>query len=379
MNEQGKKDHFQNAEFRSPEFESDKRSKRFNERSVLRQEQSDKRTKGSKSPHFKTKSGSGSRAFASAGKTEGGARYQRREGGVASALGKERVITEITADNARKNGTVKVTLKSSTAAGGPGVKKTGPLSPRAPEKIKKNRTEEMKVYGESACAALFAERPQSIVRVWTTVEVAHKSGDLFRYLAANKKVYHVVDNRELSLVSATEHHGGICMLVKKARPFTLSGYLSVARSSDCLVLLDGVRNAHNIGGIIRTCAFFGVKAIVLEDHELLNSAAAMRVAEGGMEYVHGLQTESTPEALRQLRQAGYQIVFPTTDKRATAVDSASLAAKTVLVLSEQDRLVLAEEGDKVLNLSFANPLPGNGLNVAVQAGVLLAKWQAEKH
>ncbi len=51
-------------------------------------------------------------------------------------------------------------------------KKTGPLSPRAPEKIKKNRLEEMKVYGENACISLFQQRPESIVRLWATVEGA---------------------------------------------------------------------------------------------------------------------------------------------------------------------------------------------------------------
>ena len=57
-------------------------------------------------------------------------------------------------------------MKSTGVSYKPKEKKTGALSPRAPEKIKKNRAEEMKVYGENACLELFAERPESIVRVW---------------------------------------------------------------------------------------------------------------------------------------------------------------------------------------------------------------------
>ena len=117
-------------------------------------------------------------------------------------------------------GNVKVTVKSSRFDDKPREKKTGPLSPRAPEKIKKNRAEEMKVYGENACLALFQQRPGSIVRLWATVQMAHKIGDICSYLATNKKVYHIVDNDEMIKVSGTEHHGGICMLVKKAHPFT---------------------------------------------------------------------------------------------------------------------------------------------------------------
>ena len=138
---------------------------------------------------------------------------------------REPKIAELSLNKANgESGSVKVTVKSTGVSYKPKEKKTGALSPRAPEKIKKNRAEEMKVYGENACLELFAERPESIVRVWATVQMAHRIGEIFSYLAANKKVYHVVDSDELSLVSGTEHHGGICMLVKKQRTFSLQGY-----------------------------------------------------------------------------------------------------------------------------------------------------------
>ena len=57
-------------------------------------------------------------------------------------------------------------------------------------------------------------------------------------------------------VSGTEHHGGICMLVKKAHPFTLQGYLDVPHQEDCLVLLDNVNNAQNIGRLFYALALF---------------------------------------------------------------------------------------------------------------------------
>ena len=78
-------------------------------------------------------------------------------------------LRELSLNKAGGKGSVAVTFKGSANANK--VKKTGPLSPRAPEKIKKNRAEEMKVYGEEACLALFAERPQAIVRLWATVDI----------------------------------------------------------------------------------------------------------------------------------------------------------------------------------------------------------------
>ncbi|OOF57698.1 TrmH family RNA methyltransferase [Rodentibacter myodis] len=291
---------------------------------------------------------------------------------------REPKITQFSLNKANgEQGNVKVMVKSTGIAYKPKEKKTGPLSPRAPEKIKQNRAEEMKVYGENACLELFAQRPESIVRVWATVQMSHKIGEMFGYLAANKKVYHVVDQEELTLVSGTEHHGGICMLVKKQRPFTLQGYLDIPRQEDALVLLDNVNNAQNIGGVLRTCAFYGVKHLVTENADKIYSAAAMRVAEGGAEYVRLLECLDVELALQQLRQAGYQIVHIAQGKEGIGLNQIQFGNKVVFLLSEGNTTDLREKQDLNVRLSLSNPLK-NGLNIAVNSGVLLAKWYFAK-
>ncbi|QLB18427.1 TrmH family RNA methyltransferase [Mannheimia granulomatis] len=252
-------------------------------------------------------------------------------------------------------------------------KKTGPLSPRAPEKIKKNRAEEMKIYGENACLTLFQQRPEAIVRLWANVEGAKKLGDMMSYLAENKKAYHVVDREEMERVTGTEHHGDVCLLVKKNLPFVLEGYLQVPKQQDCLILLDGVNNAQNVGGIVRTCAFYGVKGIITENADTLNSSAAARVAEGGLEFVRTLETKNKQIALVQLRQAGYQIVHLTRHKQAQSLVKTKLAEKVVFVLSEVPSSDIVYAEDTTVQLSFENPL-NSGLNVAVNAGILINQW-----
>ena len=278
---------------------------------------------------------------------------------------------ELSLNKAGGKGSVAVTFKGS--ANTSKVKKTGPLSPRAPEKIKKNRAEEMKVYGEEACLALFAERPQAIVRLWATVAMSHKIGELLSYLAANKKAYHIVDNEEMALVSGSEHHGGICLLVKKSRPLTLTGYLEVAQPNDCLLLLDRINNAQNLGGILRTAAFYGVKHVISDSPDSLYAPAAWRVAEGGAEYVRVLHSLSTETALIALREAGYQIVHIANGEQSVPLDQLKLGAKVVFVLSENSSDDFIGQNDSQVRLSLRNPLK-HGLNVAVNTGILLAKW-----
>ena len=275
---------------------------------------------------------------------------------------------------ARKaNGQGQVTINVKQSAFLQKEKKTGPLSPRAPEKIKKNRAEEMKIYGENSCLTLFAQRPTSIVRLWATVEGAKKLGDMLSYLAEHKKAYHIVSREEMEKVTGSDHHGDVCLLVKKNRTYSLEGYLQLAHAQDCLVLLDGVNNAQNIGGLVRTCAFYGVKGIISENGECLNSSSAARVAEGGLEFVHTLETKNKQIALQQLRQAGYQIVHLTRHKQAPSLAKVKLAKKVVFVLSEVVSNHIEYSEDTTVQLSVNNPL-ASGLNVAVNAGVLLNQW-----
>lgn len=278
---------------------------------------------------------------------------------------------ELNASKAGKNssGSVKVMIKGEVK----GEKKTGALSPRAPEKIRKNRDEEMKVYGEAACLALFRQRPESIVRLWATVETSHRIGEVMSYLASAKKAYHVVDSAELELVSGSEHHGGICMLVKKASPMTLSAYLQNGKLQDCVFVLEGINNAYNVGAVIRTAAYYGVKGIVCESADKLYSAAAARVAEGGMEHIYALESRNSEQAITQLKAAGYQVIGLTANKQASSLNTLALSDKVAFVLRET---VSAEPNplcDQQVVLSFENPL-ASGLNVAVNAGILLSRW-----
>ena len=72
----------------------------------------------------------------------------------------------------------------------------------------------------------------------------------------NCKAYHVVDEAELAKASGTEHHGGVCFLIKNVTaPLWLSGWRKPTLKIAWLALED-VGNPHNLGAIMRSCAHF---------------------------------------------------------------------------------------------------------------------------
>ncbi|STD26346.1 methyltransferase [Enterobacter asburiae] len=70
-----------------------------------------------------------------------------------------------------------------------------------PEVLRRQRAEETRVYGENACQALFLSRPECIVRAWFIQSVTPRFKEALRWMAANRKAYHVVDDAELTKAS----------------------------------------------------------------------------------------------------------------------------------------------------------------------------------
>ncbi|MCX2945384.1 tRNA/rRNA methyltransferase, partial [Rahnella perminowiae] len=101
-----------------------------------------------------------------------------------------------------------------------------------PEQLRRQRQEETRVYGENACQALFASRPDAIVRAWFVQSVTPRFREALRWMAANRKAYHVVEDDELAKASGTEHHGGVCFLIKKRQGLDAETYLQTAPAKD---------------------------------------------------------------------------------------------------------------------------------------------------
>ncbi|MDC9594954.1 tRNA/rRNA methyltransferase [Xenorhabdus sp. IM139775] len=244
-----------------------------------------------------------------------------------------------------------------------------------PEQLRRQRLEETRIYGENACQAMFQSRPDAIVRAWFVQSVTPRFRDALKWMAANRKAYHVVDDEELSKASGTEHHGGVCFLIKKRNGLDAETYLQQAPAKDCVLALENVGNPHNLGAIMRSCAHFGVQGVILQDTAMLESGAAVRTAEGGAEHIKGIDADGFTTTLNKFRDEGYTIVTTSSHKGSTTLAQATLPEKMVLVLGqESDGLSDSTWEDGDIRLSIGGTGRVESLNVSVATGILLAEW-----
>ncbi|CFR25128.1 tRNA/rRNA methyltransferase [Yersinia kristensenii] len=244
-----------------------------------------------------------------------------------------------------------------------------------PAQLRRQRAEETRVYGENACKALFESRPDAIVRAWFVQSVTPRFREALKWMAANRKAYHVVEEDELAKASGTEHHGGVCFLIKKRQGLDAETYLQQqTQAKDCVLALEDVGNPHNLGGIMRTCAHFGINGVLLQDPAVLESGAAVRTAEGGAEHIKAINADDFLSVLDTFRKAGYTIVT-TSSHKGVSLAKAELPAKMVLVLGqESDGLTDSawQQGD--VSVSIGGTGKVESLNVSVATGILLAEW-----
>ncbi|MBI5165060.1 MAG: RNA methyltransferase [Magnetospirillum sp.] len=168
-----------------------------------------------------------------------------------------------------------------------------------------------RVTGLPAVAALFANDPARVERLFYDDRIKPQVGPFCSLLAAHRKPYRLVKGDELAKIAGTQLHGGIVAIarLKPVPAFDLDEARLWAAARQPLLLLDGVSNPHNLGAIARTMAFFGMERLVVSDHpgQALPSDAALRVAEGGLEWLTVYRAPRFPTMLKQLGQH-YRVV-----------------------------------------------------------------------
>lgn len=239
------------------------------------------------------------------------------------------------------------------------------------------RRDELKLCGLAAVKARFARDPGSIQRLFFDHATGQRVGVICKVLAQAKKIYRQVDAAELEKVAGSIHHGGIVAVVTPPplRTATAADAAQWAKRREALLVLDRIGNAHNLGALARTAAFFGVPRLIIPDDPAAArpSDSAHRVAEGGFEQLEVWQATDLVAFLRDLATAGYDVVGAAT--RGGRPDAKPAADKPLaLVLGNEEHGLAPAVATACTRLVT---IPGRGgvesLNVSVAGAVLM--WE----
>jgi TrmH RNA methyltransferase len=248
-------------------------------------------------------------------------------------------------------------------------------------------SDEQAVYGVKAALAVLERRPEDVLRIHYRADRRAQLKGVLSWAAGRRLPYRELDEESLRKVAGGTHHEGLVVIARPLRyaPFDKAAFGSAAQAAappsgsaaaagrPVWLALDGVENPHNLGAILRSAAFFGAEGVLVggaAPGDKVN-AAAVRVAEGGADYVRVAAAEDLAAALSGRAMQGWQVLGLETD--GSPLPRLRHAHPILLVLGQE------REGLRPAiraACSAVHRIPGSGplasLNVSVAAGVALA-------
>jgi TrmH RNA methyltransferase len=239
------------------------------------------------------------------------------------------------------------------------------------------KSKELNVCGWQAVSMLFARHPEEVRRLFFDPATGKRAGELCKLMAQARKVYRQVAAAELEKIAGTVHHGGIVAVIaeRPLRKVTREVLAEWARTKAPLLLLDRVSNANNVGAIVRTAAYFGVRSIIVPDHpqQALPGEATYRVAEGGMEFVEFYRVPALPEFCAELKRSHFLLGTSLAGNQLSPaqVKARGLPRPPAVILGNEEKGIapgLAAQCDRLVKIPGAGTV--ESLNVSAAAAVL---------
>lgn len=182
----------------------------------------------------------------------------------------------------------------------------------------------------------------------------------------------IADGAALEAVTGYHVHRGCLALVERPRPPSID---EVIAGDGIVVVLEGVANADNVGGVFRNAAAFGAAGVVL-------SPAccdpfyrkAVRTSMGAVLRVPFACAESWPEALVRIKAAGRRVVALTPRASQSITEFARLQnGEPMALVAGTEGDGLSREIEAMADARVSIPMADgvDSLNVAVALGISL--------
>jgi len=236
---------------------------------------------------------------------------------------------------------------------------------------------EFTLYGWNTCMRFFEHRPQDLCRLFFSKKRASKLGSVKKWCAVHKLPYRELDTESLNKVASATHHEGVVMIVRPLETSLIQPFIKRGLGKQGIaVALDRIGNPHNLGAILRNCAFFGAEGLVISNQESqarLTSSAA-RTAEGAMEMLPIFQCTDLASTLRDFMSHNVYVVGTDLNVNQSLYDI-ELRFPCILVLgNEQEGLSSSVKKCCCQIVRIPGVEKIQSLNVAVAAGVVLAEF-----
>jgi 23S rRNA (guanosine2251-2'-O)-methyltransferase len=240
------------------------------------------------------------------------------------------------------------------------------------------------VFGIHATRQILEHNFESVVEIWLQQGGnEYKFADLSRFIQQQGLTIQHVPKKTLDKLTNSAVHQGIVIRCRvstnKTQP-TLESCLAELTTPPLLLVLDGIKDPHNLGACLRTADAAGVHAVIVpKDRACSISATVRKVACGGAETIPFIQVTNLATTLRWLKTQGIWLVG-TTEKSQTSLFTTPLQGAIAFVLGAEGsglRRLTQENCDTLVHIPMLGTV--ESLNVSVATGICLYEAVRQRH
>jgi len=201
---------------------------------------------------------------------------------------------------------------------------------------------------------------------------AHSDADRLLGLAGEKHLIPTeIEESEMQQITDTKRSQGIALLadLPEERAFEPD-----PEWHPHVLLLDGISDPGNLGTLLRSADWFGVRDCLLGPGSVeWSNPKVVRSTMGAVFRMHLTSLDSWPPVLSTLREARYTLIAADVDgKRISGVHQENHPVTWALILGNEAHGISGQLADEVdLKVSIPGEGPGDSLNVAMAGTIFL--------
>lgn len=174
------------------------------------------------------------------------------------------------------------------------------------------------LFGRNVCkiALKYSKRP--IFRIllnknWLKEQPDDKRIEMIIELAKERKIpFSYIPSYQLTELSQNRPHQGVCIEAGRLSALPINNFILnelIEKNCEKLwILLNDVYDTHNMGAIIRTCSFLGIKSIFVTSNCASISGSVCKASSGSSELLDFYQVVSSTEFLQLLKKNDWEIM-----------------------------------------------------------------------
>lgn len=223
------------------------------------------------------------------------------------------------------------------------------------------------ICGKNAVKELLRENSEKIEKVFLQAEYS----DIISLVKEKKVNYEFVDKNRINKLT-NENHQGVVALASDYKYYSLDEITSTNPNS-LIVILDGLKDPHNLGAILRTCEATNVDGIIIPKNRSVHlNDTVSKVSTGAIELVKVSEVTNLSQTIEKLKNKGYWIVGAEHEDKSSSYWDMKYDMPIALVIGSEGEgisRIVKEKCDFLIDIPMNGKI--NSLNASVSTAIII--------